>query len=314
LKITIVTPHFNDFEGIKRTFSCLEKQSSDAWEWIIVDDFSNEVIKKSLKEFIQELNRSNIHLVLNKKKSNGSVCRNIGLNRALYDRIVFLDSDDIISKDFVINRLIDLHDFVVFKNLNIIDENGNKKLFSNVSSHYLEHFLNANFVWQTTAILWNKEFLLKIGGFKENLKRLQDIELSIRTLILGENYKIIDNEVDFYYCVAPINPKKRTVKLICNSVNYLITDIHKNYKLNKYHKSLVQGYYFLCVRYFCKSALKDDLPYLKESLKLFYIKKYMSIINYLKGLTFMYMYKYNMISIDYFIRLNRYFFKKRISS
>jgi hypothetical protein len=181
-----------------------------------------------------------------------------------------------------------------------------------VTSNYLDHFLRADFVWQTTAIVWNKEFLINIGQFNPDLKRLQDIELAIRALLLSENYRVLDNKVDFYYCVAPIDTKKRTVKLICNSVNYLITSIKKNYKLSPYQEGLIKGYYFLCVRYFCKSTLKKDVPYLKESLKLFYTKKYISIYNYIKGLLFIYGYQMNFITIDTFIRLNRYFFKTKL--
>jgi len=309
MRISIITPHFNDFDGIKQTHTCLMKQDSDAWEWIVVDDFSKSDVKKVLKDYFKEHDCSNIKLIFNDLKTNGSVCRNIGVNHTSYKHLVFLDSDDIISEDFVRNRSIEVGDFVVFKNMNILDKEGNSTPFPTVSSHFLDHFLRAKFVWQTTCILWNKSFLIKIGKFNPDLKRLQDVELSIRALLLGTNYKVIDNKVDFFYCVAPIDIKKRPVKLICDSVNYLITNIHNNYKLNKHQRSLLKGYYFLCVRYFYKSKLKEDIPYVRNSLKLFYTKKYISFFSYLLGLQFLFLFKYGIITKDLFIKLNRYFYK-----
>ena len=54
MKISIITPHFNDFKGIQQTHNCLLKQDSDQWEWIIVDDYS-DVLNMSVYERRQYL-------------------------------------------------------------------------------------------------------------------------------------------------------------------------------------------------------------------------------------------------------------------
>ncbi|MFT4643966.1 glycosyltransferase [Candidatus Marifrigoribacter sp. Uisw_064] len=309
MSISVITPHYNDFEGIKQTHNCLVKQNTDQWEWVIVDDCSDPFTKESLKEYFKQHNSSNIKLVFNDKKTTGSVCRNIGVDHANYNHLVFLDSDDIISEDFVSNRNVEVEDFVVFRNTNILDEKGNNKPSPTASSNYLDHFLQAKFIWPITSVLWNKEYLIKIGKFNSDLKRLQDIELSIRALILSENYKVIDNKVDFFYCVSPIDIKKRPIDVICGAVDYLINYMHDNFKLDKRQRDLVTGYYFLCVRYFNRSENKTDIVHVQHSLKLFYKKKYMSYFSYLRALTFLKLYKSNIISSDLFIRLNRYFYK-----
>jgi glycosyltransferase involved in cell wall biosynthesis len=309
MSISIITPHFNDIDGIKQTHNCLLKQNSDQWEWIIVDDYSEFSVKETLTAYFNEHGNSNVKLILNDKKTTGSVCRNIGIDHATYSHLVFLDTDDIISEDFVSNRAVKVEDFIVYRNTNILDENGKIKDFPTASSNYLDHFLQAKFIWQTTAVLWNKDYLIKIGKFNPELKRLQDIELSIRALILSENYKVIDNKVDFFYCVSPINVKKRPVCVICGAVDYLISNLHENYKLDKRQRDLVTGYYFLCVRYFNRSENKGDIIHVQHSLKLFYKKKYLSFFSYMRGLTFLKLYQFNLISSDLFIRLNRYFYK-----
>lgn len=309
MSISIITPHFNDFKGIKRTHERLQKQTTPNWEWIIVDDFSDAKTIKQLEDYFSTIKSNQIKLILNTKKANASVCRNIGIDNATNSHLVFLDSDDVISENFVANRMIDVEDFVVFKNSNIIDEKGNNKPAPTASSNYLEHFLQAKFIWPITAILWDKSFLTRIGKFNPDLKRLQDIELSIRALLKSKLYKIIDNEADFFYCVAPINVTKRPVRVICESVNYLIKNLATNYKLPKEQKRLVKGYYFLCVRYFNRSKNKKDLVYVKDSLKIFYKLKYISLLSYLKGLFTIYLYKLNLMSDDFFIRINRFFYK-----
>ena len=309
--ISIITPQFNDINGIRRIHQCLLNQDSDEWEWIIVDDFSDISIKKSLIKYFEQYDSPKIKLVLNDKKTTGSVCRNIGVEHASYNQLVFLDSDDIISEEFVSNRSVTVDDFVVFKNFNLLDENGNNKPAPSADSNYLDCFLQAKFIWQTSAILWNKEFLIEIGKFNTDLKRLQDVELSIRALFLSKNYRVIDNKIDFFYCVAPIDIIKRPVDVICDSVDYLINYMHENYKLDRRQKNLVKGYYFLCVRYFNRSDNKEDMVYVQNSLKLFYKKKYITYISYVEALFFLKLYKFNLISSDLFMRLNRYFFKPK---
>lgn len=309
MSISVITPHFNDFEGIIQTHNCLLKQDSEQWEWIIVDDYSDVSVKDSLKDYFDKHENSNVKLILNDKKTTGSVCRNIGVDQASYNRLVFLDSDDKVSEDFVSNRSIEVEDFVVYRNTNILDEKGNNKPSPTATSNYLDHFLQAKFIWPITSVLWNKEYLIKIGKFNSDLKRLQDIELSIRALILSENYKVIDNKVDFFYCVLPIDIKKRPIDVICGAVDYLISYMYDNFKLDKRQRDLVTGYYFLCVRYFSRSENKADIIHVQHSLKMFYKKKYISYFSYLRGLAFLKLFKFNLISSDLFLRLNRYFYK-----
>lgn len=314
MKISIITPHFNDFKGIQQTYECLKKQTSNNWEWIIVDDFSDNYVKKLLEEYFKECGLLNIKLIFNNSKTNAAECRNIGVEESSNRTLVFLDADDIISENFVSNRLVEVNDFVVFKNFHIVDENGKTKPFPTANSDFLNHFLQAKFIWQTTAVLWSKDFLIKIGKFNTDLKGLEDIELSMRALNLSNNYKVIDNKVDFFYCVAPIDTKKRPVDMICESVDYLINYMHDNYQLDSRQKKLVRGYYFLTVRYFERSKSKEHINLVQKKLKLFYKKKHIGITKYVLGFILLKVYNFNILSGSQFLRINRYLFKpKRIA-
>lgn len=204
--ISIITPHFNDIKGILNIKECLSAQTSDLWEWIIVDDCSDKEVQEKLKAISD--NSEKITVILNNTKTNASFCRNLGADKAKYNKLIFLDADDTILPDFVKNRLVEVKEFTVFQNFRV-QRKGGLGYFKGVMDNFKVNFLRANFGWQTTCVLWDKDFFFKIGKFDANLKLLQDVELVIRAMLEGSNYKIItNNEVDFYYDAPPIDVKK----------------------------------------------------------------------------------------------------------
>src|SRR5690606_4765617 len=246
--LSIITPHFNDFSGIKRLYDCFQIQTSELWQWIIVDDCSDMDVKNEVESFFFEKKNNHIHIIFSKAKTNASHCRNLGASQAQYDNVVFLDSDDYIFPDFVANRLIEVKEFCVFLNIEIKNYRGDIQPFSNIESDFLDNFLKARFAWQTTAVLWNKAYFDKIKGFDDKLTNLQDIEISIKALFQGKNYRIItNNEVDFQYFVTPINTEKRTIFKITQSVIYLLKKLVADYNLSNRQLKYLRGYYFLCV-------------------------------------------------------------------
>jgi glycosyltransferase involved in cell wall biosynthesis len=310
MSLSIITPHYNDFEGLQKLYNCLQVQTNSNFEWIIVDDFSDKNVLVKIKKWHKNLCDDSVQIIYNAQKSNASVCRNIGANEARFDNLIFLDADDSISQDFVLNRDITFVEFAVFKNTAIVDRNGTQERRPSLKDNYLNYFLSAKFIWQTTAILWKKSFFVEIGKFDPNLERLQDVELSIRALFVGKDYKIVDNRVDFFYRTKPIRLKKNIVRKSCASVNYLISKIHTNYTLDLNRQSLLKAYYFACVKGLQRCKNRKDVVYVKESLKVFFKKKYINGYEYVIGITLLKLYRYQLISDSLFIRINRYFFKK----
>jgi glycosyltransferase involved in cell wall biosynthesis len=308
--LSIITPHYNDFEGLKRIYACLKKQSLDSWEWLVVDDLSDEKTRALLTHFFEPLIGDQVQLILNTTKTNASVCRNIGMDCAHYERLVFLDADDAITEDFVAHRLIDVKEFVVFKNFTVVNEHDEHFVASADVSYPLDPFLKANFIWQTTSVLWNKTFLNSIGRFDVNLQRLQDVELSIRALYLGKVYKLIDNPIDFYYHTKPMRLRKHLVKESCASVNYLILKLYRDYTFNAQRHSLIKSYYYACVKNLSRSSDRADVTYVKESLNVFCKTSYINRFEYVVGRVLLQLYKYRLVSNSLFLKGNRYFFKE----
>lgn len=308
--LSIITPHWNDLDGIENLFTCLQKQESAAWEWVIVDDFSTVEIQEQLKEFVQKNSSFPIYICLNQHKQNASVCRNQGAALAHYDTLVFLDSDDRISSKFVLNRQVKVEEFIVFQNM-VIENEVKQSPYSLIKDDFLNHFLKAKFAWQTTCILFNKQFFLNWNGFDTNLKLLQDVEISIRILLVSSKYSIItDNEVDFFYKVTPIDIQKRTVEKVADSVNYLVTKLTNNHSLTRQQQRYLAGYYFLLMRYFVRSSTSADLVRVKESLQLFYKQNCINFIPFLVGRALLVLYSLKWINETIFLKFNRFIFKK----
>lgn len=92
LLISIITPYYNVREYIIELAKVLTPQLNDKVEWIIVDDGCNEKVLDNFKAKV-------IHLENN--SGGASIPRNIGLDNAKGKYIVFIDSDDLVSDDYI---------------------------------------------------------------------------------------------------------------------------------------------------------------------------------------------------------------------
>ena len=90
--ISIITPYYKSLEYTKRLAKVLEPQLDKDIEWIIIDDGCNETE-------LDKLNAKVIHLEEN--SGGASKPRNVGLDNAKGDYIVFIDSDDLVSDDYI---------------------------------------------------------------------------------------------------------------------------------------------------------------------------------------------------------------------
>lgn len=92
IMISIITPYYKTLNQTQRLAKILEPQLDETIEWIIVDDGCHEIELDSLKAKV-------IHLENN---SNGaSIPRNIGLDNAQGEYILFIDSDDTIANNYI---------------------------------------------------------------------------------------------------------------------------------------------------------------------------------------------------------------------
>ncbi len=92
LKISIVTPSYNQGKYIKETIESVLAQNYQNWEHIIVDGGSNDETVSIIKQYP--------HLKWISEKDNGSVfALNKGIKMATGDIIGWLNSDDFYEKN-----------------------------------------------------------------------------------------------------------------------------------------------------------------------------------------------------------------------
>lgn len=91
MKLSIIIPFYQTYDYTEELLDALESQITDETEVILVDDGSNPPFKTS-REWVK---------VIRQKNGGPAKARNRGLKETTGDYIQFIDSDDLISDDFV---------------------------------------------------------------------------------------------------------------------------------------------------------------------------------------------------------------------
>lgn len=94
-KVSIITPNYNCGRFVAEAIKCVQQQTYQYWEMIIVDDCSTDNSVEIIKEFAATDSR--IKFIQNEKNSGAAVSRNRALQVAKGKWIAFLDSDDLWS-------------------------------------------------------------------------------------------------------------------------------------------------------------------------------------------------------------------------
>jgi glycosyltransferase involved in cell wall biosynthesis len=207
--LSIVMPVFNGLEKLKTMIDSVLDNSYQDWELLAVDDGSNDETKNVLKTYAALDGR--IHFIERNRAPKGAqTCRNIGLETAQGEYIVFFDSDDYIAPYCLEQRVKELSehpelDFMVFRSGTYYDG----------QFHTEEHIMNfgypiykddiAAFSSRTLPfIVWNNIYrrssLLKINAVWDvNLLSLQDSDFNIQTLANGLRYSYSVCPPDYGY-------------------------------------------------------------------------------------------------------------------
>lgn len=90
--ITILTPTYNRAHTLKSLYNSLRKQNIN-FEWVIIDDGSDDRTKELVNEFQAQNNNFNIKYFFQKNQGK-HVAINLGVQRAEGDWIFIVDSDD----------------------------------------------------------------------------------------------------------------------------------------------------------------------------------------------------------------------------
>lgn len=223
--VSIIIPNYNGEKTIGETIRSVINQTYKEWEIIVVDDGSND----SSELIVKSINDSRIRFFRRQedRKKGGNTCRNIGIENALGDYLIFLDADDLLANYCLEQRIQYLNqtpnlDFAVFNMYSFDGALEHIKLHTKLNTEDpLPYFLGLNCLWQTTCPIWRKEFV-KHYKFNENFLRLQDPEMVVRVLLESNaKYRLVkDSKPDaFYRIIIKNKSKENKMRKVTNNYN-----------------------------------------------------------------------------------------------
>ena len=203
-QISVIMPVYNREKFIHTAVNSVINQTFKDWEFIIIDDHSQDKTFEIIKNYSQKDSR--IKAFRNEKNSGSSITRNKGISLASGDYIIFLDSDDYF-KEFAFEQRIKHfeqnpdYDFLVFPTVRLNKKTGKTRPYNeNIKEDHLEQFLNLDPVWQTMSPIWKRESVVKNNlKFDTKMTSLVDADFHILALAKGLKYRLIDTEPDSVY-------------------------------------------------------------------------------------------------------------------
>lgn len=276
IDISIITPCFNLEKYIQTTYDSIKCQEVN-WEWIIVDDGSNDLTIRIIECF----NDDRVILVKHQHVGNLSILRNFGSTYANGKIFAFIDGDDWYKEDALKLTLTYFQnnpqiDFCHTDTINFIESSNEfqysnkKKKLGHLKSNreYLTRVLRSNPMTISTLFI-RRQVFFACGQFNENFKYCEDLELWIRLLSKGYKIGFIGEPVLFYrirgsglFNTKRLKYLKTNFKVYRNFLKqhpflYLINlkSIISFYSNNYYsiymclakHKKLAKPYYWLSV-------------------------------------------------------------------
>lgn len=217
--VSIVTPFFNRSSLVIDFLESVLNQSYKNWECILVDDGSDEFELNTMREFIEKDER---FVLLSRPYSilkGANACRNIGLKHSKGEFIIFFDSDDLMARTCLENRVNTFNnniefDFLVFSmghfvdKLNCYIDDYRKCYNANNAETIEEFFFSGKLPWQGSRPIFKSKFIKNKIWFNEKIQNFQDDEFNVRILAnLNPKYLSID-VTDCYYRVETENIKK----------------------------------------------------------------------------------------------------------
>ena len=248
MKTSVIIPFYNREKLIIETLNSLIAQTYQNWETIIVDDNSTDNSYTIVKQFAEKDKRIKL-LKRNRKPKGAPTCRNIGVEKAKGDYIIFLDSDDLL-KPFALQQRIDIikkHpnlDYWIFQTVSFKDKPENEKeIWNKVNNEdNISRFLKMDSVWHTTGPIWKAEIVKKHITFDEKLACWQDVDFHLQALYKKLKYKTFFNlPSDVLYrrhaegsiSQGGFNKEKRKSQIYFIKKHYKITTEQKQRKILK---------------------------------------------------------------------------------
>lgn len=196
-KVAIITPSFNRAYIIEKTAESVFAQTYGNWEWIIVDDGSSDKSWELIQSFARRDSR--VKAIQRSRYPKGAcTCRNIAVENTDADWLVFLDSDDLLHPQCIMQRLEKSQSsremqVLYFPTLLFQNDTNDCHLWDDYEHpvNWLESVLTMAPPCPGTGTFWSRAIWNQCGGWNEDLGIWQDIELHARAHWKGVEFKAV---------------------------------------------------------------------------------------------------------------------------
>ena len=209
--ISIIIPTYNRAHLIGETLDSVLAQTYKNWECIVVDDGSADYTEELMEFYSKRDSRIVFHFRPQERTKGANSCRNYGFELSRGKYINWFDSDDIMFKDFLSNK-VDLINKkktcldVVFCESKTFQSSKREKVkireFKIQRKKFYEGFILRKFFLSVPSGLWRKEYLVSnfidYEAFDTAISQSQDYDFYFRIFQKSPNYEILDKPLFFY--------------------------------------------------------------------------------------------------------------------
>lgn len=260
-KVSVIVPAYNCEMYINRVIKSIEEQTYKNIELIIINDGSNdrtsEIIEENKKKF------DNI-IYITKENTGVSATRNVGIENAKGNYIVFVDADDYIEKDMIeemYRKLEESKADVAVCSYSNVTRSGEEKvifpwddgrIFTNLETKkqimplMIENYDGEMKIWGTAWRMLIKKEKLKSIRFNESVYMAEDLLFTL------ELYSKCDSIITLNKCYYKY----------CNNSNSSMQKYNENFynDSKKYHRIYLK--------------LLEDIDIYKENVERYQISRF----------------------------------------
>lgn len=293
--ISVVVPVYNKEEYLRETLKSLDKQTTDDFEVIIVNDKSTDHSMDIIREFKKDTNKT-VKVYSMQENYGVSVVRNIGVKEANGNYITFLDADDYLDKDYIkiANLKLSKNPNIDILRAQIINVNGKKKVPDRICKLKNNEIIvprnNRDYVITESAACNGRIFHSSLANSIDFTKSgYEDYEYMLEAMINCNKLLNVKN-MKYYYRVTDKGRYKlenSNISKNCLEFINIHEKINNNYELGSFMKESLRlkkiKTCFIYLRMIKESNMSDSDKELFINLYLTYLKSHDGLDKYMIG-------------------------------
>lgn len=205
--VSIIIPTHNRGELLMQTIASVRAQTFADFECVVVNDHSTDDMLARLAPHEAEDARIT-HIDLPDSKRGAQAARNAGIAIAKGEYLILLDSDDLLARHCLEQRVAFMNgrtdlDAAVYgcEMFRKTPHDVGTRWNIYTDENDLDRLLKMDVPWQTTSPIWRTESIRKVGAWDESVPVAQDWIFHIQALLKGIQY-VKHDDIDHHWRMA----------------------------------------------------------------------------------------------------------------